>query len=85
MNRVWFVLGVVAVGALRLLQTREEVGLVRTVGTGSHESPVKVPSLRPIHIERKRNFSLMFVVYSLIFCSCSFIFFAFASLFAWCE
>ena len=41
--------------------------------------------LRPIHSERKRKFSLMFVVYSLIFSACRLIFFTFAPTFAWCE
>ena len=32
------------------------------------------PHLRPIHTERKRKYSLMFVIYSLICSTCSLIF-----------
>ena len=43
------------------------------------------PPLGPVHTERKRTFSLMFAVYSLIIFACRSISYALAPAFAWCE
>ena len=42
-------------------------------------------TLSLIHTQKKRKLSVMFVVYSSIFFTCSLIFFTFAPAFAWCE
>ena len=43
------------------------------------------PPLGPVHTEQKRQFPLMFAVYSLTFFACRLIFYAFAPTFAWCK